>query len=147
MSDKSILPSPKLGFLARRDLIETNYGALTEAEIAVKAGVSRKTIERDVSKWKASGRYDEWLDERWHGLLEDPEIKKSQIFGVLTRIKLRRMVEKVESHITGSQEVTVKKSDMSFEELITRVPPEQRSAVLDAIRAAWRAEHQPQSNT
>jgi DNA-binding transcriptional regulator LsrR (DeoR family) len=91
------MPRPPLKRQDRQDFLEGSYGALTQGEIAVKAGVTRRTIERDVHRWKASGRYDEWLDERWHGLLEDPEIQKKLKFIALTRIKLRRMVEKVET--------------------------------------------------
>ncbi len=91
MSDK-----PPLSPLDRRDLLEQFYGAKTQTELAVKAGVSRKTIERDVAKWKRSGRYDEWLDERWHSLLDDEDVPKTLKFISLTRIKLRRMIEKHE---------------------------------------------------
>ena len=141
MSDKSTLPTPRLEYGDRIDLLESSYGVLTQGEIAVKAGVKRRTIERDVRKWKTSGRYDEWLDERWHGLLEDPEIQKKLKFIALTRIKIRRMVEKLETRITGTQEITIKKSGMSLEEMISLVPSEQRSTVLNALRAAWDSTH------
>lgn len=89
----------RLGRVQRKTYLEQYYGLKTNREIALDCGVHESTIDRDIADWKASGEYDEYLDHRWHQYLEDPEIDKRTKFQALTRLKIRRQVEKPEETV------------------------------------------------
>lgn len=86
---------PRLGHRQRKDKLEDNYGTHTHREIAIMCGVHESTIERDVSKWKASGEYDRWLDWKWHYYLEIDTVDDRTKFLALTRLKERRITQKI----------------------------------------------------
>ena len=86
---------PRLGHIQRKDHLEEHYGLSTNKEIAIACGVHESTIDLDISKWKASGEYDEWLDRRWHYYLESEEIPAIEKFRALTRLKEKRRLKEL----------------------------------------------------
>jgi hypothetical protein len=58
----------KLNQKARTDYIEQNILFKTTTEIAQDCKVSRRTIERDITKWKAKGGFDRFLDREFFEL-------------------------------------------------------------------------------
>ena len=53
---------------ARLDYIEENIIFLTQEELATELNVSRKTIQRDIDKWKQKGGYQRFLTKEFFEL-------------------------------------------------------------------------------
>jgi hypothetical protein len=58
----------KLNQKARTDYIEQNILFKTTTDIATDCKVSRRTIERDITKWKQKGGFDRFLDREFFQL-------------------------------------------------------------------------------
>ena len=95
---------PALGHLQRKYKLEDYYGVHKNREIAIMCGVHLRTLQRDIAKWKASGDYDEWLDQKWHFYLESDTVDDRTKFLALTRLKERR----IRRQITQEIEVNIK---------------------------------------
>jgi len=93
-----------LGHLQRKYTLEDNYGVRTNQEIALMCGVHLRTIYRDIAKWKNSGEYDEFLDQKWHALLEGDTVDDRTKFLALTRLKEKR----IRRQVTQEVEVNIK---------------------------------------
>lgn len=122
--------------------VQNNHIWPRPSEIMKKYSVSQRQSYYDleaVTKKLASHINIERLRVQVFGRLERrvPKLEDRD----LVRLALGFMPQKVEARVTGSQEITVKKSGMSLEEMISLVPPEQRSTVLNALRAAWDSTH------
>jgi hypothetical protein len=59
---------PKLRFKERITYIEKNLIFKTQEEMATELNVARKTIQRDLTKWKASGGFDRFLQREFFEL-------------------------------------------------------------------------------
>jgi transcriptional antiterminator len=59
---------PKLRFKERIAYIEANLIFKTQEEMATELNISRKTICRDLTKWKANGGFDRFLHREFFEL-------------------------------------------------------------------------------
>ena len=70
--------SPVLSQKQRREKIRETIATHTYNEIATLCGVTRRTILRDINKWKDAGGYDEFLMEEFfklYGLIKVKDVK------------------------------------------------------------------------
>lgn len=68
----------------RIEYIEKNLIYQTQEEIAQELGVTKKTIYRDIAKWKAKGGLNQWLEKEFFELygkekLKDPSAALNRI--------------------------------------------------------------------
>ena len=95
------LSIPRLGHIQRKEYLEDHYGTQTNLQLSLSCGVHISTIKRDISEWKLSGEYDEWLDQKWHELLEHKDVPLIEKFRALTRLKEKRRAKPRESYMPG----------------------------------------------
>lgn len=97
------LSIPRLGHIQRKEYLEEHYGTQTNIELSLACGVHVSTIKRDISEWKLSGEYDEWLDQKWHQYLESPDttIPAIEKFRALTRLKEKRRSKPRDPYMPG----------------------------------------------
>lgn len=82
--------SPVLSSKQRREKIRDNIATLTYNEIADLCGVHRRTICRDIAKWKQEGGFDQFLLEQFFKLygtlkLKDPKHAFDRVCDLLRR--------------------------------------------------------------
>ena len=79
-----------------------------KSKIANICGVRQETISRDIRQWKQDGGFDEWLQEEFfklHNEVKDGEPGKA--YQVISRLLEKTFTRKVESHISGGQELKI----------------------------------------
>jgi len=70
--------SPVLTQKQRREKIKENIVTYTYSEIAKLCGVTKRTIRRDIERWKRQGGYDEFLTEQFfklYGLVKTKNVE------------------------------------------------------------------------
>ena len=73
--------------------LESYYGVMEHVELAQLAGVHPRTLYNHVKKWKASERYDDWLDREWHKYHNSSEVPAIYKYQALTKLKIQRMAD------------------------------------------------------
>lgn len=99
--------SPVLTPLQRRNRIQDNITTHTYDELAKLCGVTKRTIRRDIEKWKAEGGYDEFLTEQFfklYGIVKTQDVKHA--FDRICDL-LRRRQEQVTTTILEGGETPI----------------------------------------
>ena len=81
---------PKLRQTARLQTIEKNIIYMTQEELAESCGVDRKTIQRDIEKWRKKGGFKRFLVKEFFELygkekLTNPSLALNRIMTLLLR--------------------------------------------------------------
>jgi phage regulator Rha-like protein len=81
---------PKLRQTARLQTIEKNIIFLSQEELAKTCGVDRKTIQRDIEKWRKKGGFKRFLIKEFFELygkekIENPSLALNRIMTLLLR--------------------------------------------------------------
>ena len=80
----------------------------SKGQIAELCGVRQETISRDIRQWKLDGGFEEWLQDEFFKL--HSEVKQgdpTKTYQVVSRLLEKTLTRKVESHITGRQELKI----------------------------------------
>ena len=81
----------------------------TQEEIARLCGVTRRTVARDIQKWKADGGFEKWLQVEFFKLHNEiKEGEPSQAYRVVARLLERTLTRKVEANLKGSTNLVVR---------------------------------------
>jgi hypothetical protein len=84
----------KLNSKARTEYIEQNILFKTTTDIAKDCLVSRRTIERDITKWKAKGGFDRFLDREFFSLYSQEKLTNpSRALDRVITLMMRRVPE------------------------------------------------------
>jgi hypothetical protein len=84
----------KINQKARTEYIEQNILYKTTTDIAEECGVSRRTIERDISKWKKKGGFDKFLDREFFSLYGKEKLTNpSRALDRIITLMIRRLPE------------------------------------------------------
>lgn len=121
--------SVKLSHKQRKRIIRENVVTHTYPELANLCGVTRRTIERDIERWRREGGYDAFLLEQFFKLYGIVKVK--DVFKAFDRIcdLLRRRQEQLPMLQTVIEEIKLKwASDES--DTGDKVHPSQRAAEL-----------------
>lgn len=101
--------SPVLSQKQRKGKIRDTIATHTYDEIAQLCGVTKRTIRRDIAKWKDEGGYDAFLMEEFfklYGLVKVKDVKHA--FDRICDLIRRRWAEAVVTRIEGPIEITWK---------------------------------------
>ena len=84
----------KLNQKARTEYIEQNILFKTTTDIAKDCQVTRRTIERDISKWKQHGGFDKFLDREFFELYSIEKLKNpTRALDRIITLMIRRIPE------------------------------------------------------
>lgn len=80
----------KLRAKARMQIVEKNIIFMTQEELAKECGVDRRTIERDIEKWRKKGGFKRFLVKEFFELygkekLQNPSLALNRIMTLLLR--------------------------------------------------------------
>lgn len=80
----------KLRAKARMQIVEKNIIYMTQEELAQQCGVDRRTIERDIEKWRSKGGFKRFLIKEFFELygkekLVNPSLALNRIMTLLLR--------------------------------------------------------------
>lgn len=100
--------SVKLSHKQRKRIIRKNVATHTYPELAKLCGVTRRTIERDIERWRHEGGYDAFLLEEFFKLYGLVKVK--DVFKAFDRIcdLLRRRQEMLPITSLGVEEIRLK---------------------------------------
>ena len=92
----------------------------SQAAIAEVCGVTRRTIARDIQKWKADGGFEDWLDEEFfqlHSQVRDEDAETA--YKVIARLKEKTMVRRIETE----QRVEIRRKPVDMREALSEYGP------------------------
>ncbi len=93
---------PKLRQKARLQTIEKNILFMSQEELAQQCNVDRKTIQRDIEKWRKNGGFKRFLIKEFFELygkekLENPSLALNRIMTLLLREETKQQDTNTES--------------------------------------------------
>jgi hypothetical protein len=110
----------------------------THDEIASACGVSRSTIDRDLAEWRYSEDYLTWLSELVITLTAKvANLDPGKALDNVMKIVVKDMVLKIDQRLELEAKTNTRTE--SLNELLQYVPPEQRTQVVNGLRAIWRS--------
>jgi len=90
---------PKLRYKARIDFYERNLLFKTQDEMSSELNISRKTLVRDLAKWKKEGGFDHFLEREFYELYGHEKLKNpSKALDRIVMLILKRMPQTIISN-------------------------------------------------